>query len=156
MMNSEKLEAAVYRYQAMAGLKKGLPPKAARRAREDRKRFAEEYVLQRKDKVLCDPVRMVRFLVDVCGLTMQEASKAVRAALRRTECGAWPSGRSVEKLAAEIYRRTKDLPDAMSFARFLGWSSDDPQLWEAVRVHLAGMKVRRESTGIENWQEAAE
>jgi hypothetical protein len=155
-MENEKLEAAIYRYQAMAGLKQKLPPKAARRARDDRKRYGGDYVLQRKGKALCDPVRMVRFLVKVCGLSMQEASKAVRAALRRTECGAWPGGQSVEKLAAEIYRRTGDLPDAMSFARFLGWSSDHPQHWEAVRAHLAGMKVARESTGIENWQEAAE
>src|SRR5262245_40404699 len=117
VMENAKLEAAVYRYQAMAGLKKALPPKAARRAREDRKRYAAEYVLERKGKILCDPVRMVRFLVAVCGLTLQEASKAVRVALRRTECGAWPSGQSVAKLAAEIYRRTEDLPDAMSMAR---------------------------------------
>jgi hypothetical protein len=48
------------------------------------------------------------------------------------------------------------MADAMSMARFLGWSSDRPQLWEAVRVHLARMRVTRESTGIENWQEAAE
>jgi hypothetical protein len=156
MMDNGKLEAAVYRYQAMAGLKQKLPPKAARRAREDRKRYAEEYVLQRKGKTLCDPVRMVRFLVDVCGLTMQEASKAVRAALRSNQCGAWPAAKSVEGMAEELYRRTGDMADAMSMARFLGWSSDRPHLWEAVRVHLAGMRVAREATGIENWQEAAE
>jgi hypothetical protein len=124
MMDNGKLEAAVYRYQAMAGLKQKLPPKAARRAREDRKRYAEEYVLQRKGKTLCDPVRMVRFLVDVCGLTMQEASKAVRAALRSNQCGAWPAAKSVEGMAEELYRRTGDMADAMSMARFLGWSSD--------------------------------
>jgi hypothetical protein len=156
-MENAKLEAAVYRYQAMAGLKKDLPPKAARRAREDRKRYAEEYVLERKGKTLCDPVRMVRFLVDVCGLTMQEASKAVRAALRRENCGAWPAAKSIKGLAEELYRRTGDMADAMSMARFLGWSSAlDANLWEAVRVHLAGMRVTREATGIENWQEAAE
>jgi hypothetical protein len=44
----------------------------------------------------------------------------------------------------------------MSMARFLGWSALDANLWEAVRVHLAGMRVTREATGIENWQEAAE
>src|SRR4051812_43038730 len=97
VMEHEKLQAAIDRYRAMAGLLKKLPAKAARRAREDRKRYAEEYVLQRKGRTLCDPVRMVRFLVNVCGLTMHEASKDVRAALRRTECGAWPSGQSVEK-----------------------------------------------------------
>jgi hypothetical protein len=155
-MMRDKGSAAVARYQAMAGLMKKLPPRAARRAREDRKRYGEEYVLRRKDKTLCDPVRMVRFLVKVCGLTMQEASKAVRAALRHNQCGVWPGGKSVGSLACEIYRRTKDLPDAMSMARFLGWSSDRPQVWEAVRVHLAGMQVTRESTGIENWLEAAE
>ena len=99
---------------------------------------------------------MVRFLVDVCGLTMQEASKAVRAALRSNQCGAWPSAKSVDGLAAEIYRRTGDMPDAMSMARFLGWASEQPQVWEAVRVKLSAMPVSREATGIENWRPAAE
>ena len=155
-MEQDKLSAAVARYRAMAGLKEGLPPKAARRAREDRKRHAEKYLLQRKGKTLCEPVRMVRFLVDVCGLTMQEASKAARAALRENQCGAWPAAKTVEGMAEEVYRRTGDMADAMSMARFLGWSSDQPRMWEAVRAHLAGMRVARESTGIENWAEAAE
>lgn len=156
MMMDDKQTAAVARYRAMAGLIEKLPAKAARRARGDRKRYAEEYVLQRKGKTLCDPVRMVRFLVDVCGLTMQEASKAVRTALRNNECGAWPAAQSVKGMAEELYRRTGDMADAMSMARFLGWSDSDQNLWEAVRVHLAGMRVTREATGIENWQDAAE
>jgi hypothetical protein len=155
-MENDKQTAAVARYQAMAGLKQELPRRAARRAREDRKRYAGEYVLERKGKALCDPVRMVRFMVDVCGLTMQEASKAVRAALRDNRCGAWPAAKSVEGMAEELYRRAGDMADAMSIARFLGWSSDQPGMWEAVRVHLAGMRVTREATGIENWVEAAE
>jgi hypothetical protein len=152
----DKLTAAVARYRAMAGFIKKLPPKAARRAREDRKRYAADYVLVRRDRALCEPVRMVRFLVDVCGLTMQEASRAVRAALRSNQCGAWPAAKSVDGLVAEIYRRTGAMPDAMSMARFLGWASDAPQIWETVRVKLSAMPVTREATGIENWQDAAE
>jgi len=152
----DKQTAAVARYRAMAGLIKKPPPKAARRAREDRKRYAAQYVLLRRGRLVCEPVRMVRFLVDVCGLTMQEASRAVRAALRSNQCGAWPVAKSVDGLAAEIYRRTGDMPDAMSMARFLGWASDAPQIWETVRMKLSAMPVTREATGIENWQEAAE
>ena len=155
-MMQDKQTAAVARYRAMAGQMKDLPPAAARRAKADQKRYASRYVLLRRGRAVCEPVRMVRFLVDVCGLTMQEASKAVRTALRNNQCGAWPVGKGVDSLAAEIYRRTGDMPDAMSMARFLGWASDAPQIWEAVRVKLSGMHVSREATGIENWREAAE
>ena len=148
----DKETAAIARYLGMAGLLKDAPPAAARRAKADRKRYGAQYVQTRRGAPVCDPVRMVRFLVNVCGLTMQEASKAVRSALRNNQCGPWPAGKSVEAMAAEIYRRTGDLPDAMSMARFLGWASEQPQVWETVRVHLAGMKVTREATGIENWQ----
>ena len=154
-MEHDKLTAAVARYQAMAGLKQKLPPgpRAGHgRTGSDMRR----HTCASAGKLLCEPVRMVRFLVDVCGLTMQEASKATRAALRHSECGAWPGAQNVEAMAAEIYRRTGDMADAMSMARFLGWSSDQPQVWEAVRMHLARMRVTREATGIENWMEAAE
>ena len=122
MMTNDKQTAAIARYRGTAGLIKKLPAKAARRARADRKRYAEQYVLERRGRVLCEPVRMVRFLVDVCGLTMQEASRAVRAALRDNQCGAWPSAKTVDGMAGEIYRCTGDMPDAMSMARFLGWA----------------------------------
>jgi hypothetical protein len=84
-MMHDKQTAAIARYKAMAGLIKDPPAKAARRARADRKRYAEQYVLERRGRVLCEPVRIVRFLVDVCGLTMQEASRAVRASLGAVE-----------------------------------------------------------------------
>jgi hypothetical protein len=155
-MTQDKQSAAIARYRAMAGLIKKLPPKAARRARADRKRYAARYVLQRRGRAVCEPVRMVRFLVHVCGLTMRDASKAVRTALRNNECGAWPAAKSADGMAAEIYRRTGDMPDAMSMARFLGWASPAPQIWETVRVTLSGMTVAPENTGAADWPQALE
>jgi hypothetical protein len=149
----DKGSAAVARYRAMAGLLKKLPPKAARLAKADAKHVAV-YVTKRRGRAVCDPLKMVRFVVDICGLNLKEASCAVRAAIRMGQCGALPKGGDAEALAVALYRQTRDMPDAVAMARFLGWASDAP-VWDVVRVTLSAMPVAPEATGIENWQEAA-
>jgi hypothetical protein len=139
----------------MAGLIKKLPPKAARRAKADQKRHAARYVTCRRGRAVCDPLKMVRFLVDVCGLTLKDASTAVRQAIRAGQCGTLPRRSNAEIMAAALYRQTHDMIDAVAMARFFGWASDQPQVWEVVRVTLSAMRVAPEATGIENWQEAA-
>ena len=148
----DKQTAAVARYRAMAGLIKKMPPKAARRAKTDQKRYAARYVTRRRGKAVGDPLKMVRFLVDVCGLTLKEASAAVRSALRTGQCGSLPKPGSAQKLAADLYRQTRDMLDAVALARFLGWVTNEPQVWETVRLVVSGMPVAAEATGIENWE----
>ena len=88
----DKLTAAVARYQAMAGQLKDLPAAAARRARSDQRRHAEAY-LPKRGKRLAEPMFMIRFLVEICGLSLREASQAVRAEMLKDEKQSWePQG----------------------------------------------------------------
>ena len=150
-MTHDKQTAAIARYRAMAGLIKKLPPKAARRAKLDQKRHAARYVTKRRGRPACDPLKMTRFLVDVCGLSLKEASVAVRGAIRTLPCGTLPRRVSAEKMAADLYRQARDMIDAVAMARFFGWASDEPQVWDSVRAALSAMPVAPESTGMENW-----
>jgi hypothetical protein len=152
IVTHDKQTAAVDRYRAMAGLLKELPPKAARRAKADQKRHATRYVTRRRGRPVCDPLKMVRFLVDVCGLTLTEASCAVRTAIMAGGCGVWPGAKDSKGMAKRLYRDTRDVLEAVAMARFFGWASGRVELWEGVRVHLASMTMVRESTGLENWQ----
>jgi hypothetical protein len=147
----DKQTAAIARYKAMAGMLKKLPPKAARRAKADQKRHAARYVTKRRGRPACDPLKMVRFLVDVCGLSLKEASCAVRAAIMAGGCGAWPGARDSKGMAKRLYRETRDVLEAVAMARFFGWASGCTDLWDSVRVHLASMTMVREATGEENW-----
>jgi hypothetical protein len=151
MMVLDKQNAAIARYRAMAGLIKKLPPKAARRAKADQKRYAARYVTKRRGRPVCDPLKMVRFLVDICGLSLKEASCAVRTALRAGGCGPWPRAKDCQGMAKRLYRDTRDVLEAVAMARFFGWASGRPESWDGVRAHLAAMTVVRESTGMENW-----
>src|SRR6266446_300992 len=140
-MMQDKQTAAIARYRAMAGLIKKPPPRAARRARADQKRHAARYVTKRRGRPVCDPLKMTRFLVHVCGLSLREASAAVRGAIRTLPCGALPRRGNAEYLAALMYRQTRDMIDAVAMARFFGWASDEPDVWEGVRLKLSGMPV---------------
>ena len=147
----DKQTAAVARYRAMAGLLRTLPPKAARRAKADQKRHATRYVTRRRGRPVCDPLKMVRFLVDVCGLTLREASCAVRVAIMAGGCGAWPGAGDSKGMAKRLYRDTRDVLEAVAMARFFGWASGRAEPWNDVRDHLTSMAMVRESTGKENW-----
>jgi hypothetical protein len=149
----DKQTAAIARYRAMAGLLKTLPPKAARRAKADQKRHATRYVTRRRGRPVCDPLKMVRFLVDVCGLTLIEASCAVRVAIRAGGCGSTPKGGDSQAVALRLYRNTGDILEAVAAARFFGWASGDSRGWDDVRRALSAHRFRQEATGIENWQD---
>ena len=151
----DKLSAAVARYQAMAGQMKDLPLAAARRAK-DQRRHAEAY-LPKRGRRLAEPLFMIRFLVEICGLTLREASKAARAEMLKDEKQSWePQGETVHETAHRLLKATGDILDAVALARFYGWIAFQPDDWNDVRLELSAMTVTEESTGIENWQEAAE
>jgi hypothetical protein len=155
-MMHDKQTAAIARYGAMAGQIKKMPAKARRRARLDRKRYAARYLTVRRGRTVEDPLKLIRFLVEVCGLTLQEAGHAVRKAKVIHGIGRIPTREESVRLAKVLYRQTGDLIDAVSLARFYGWACGESQVWDVVRVTLSTMPVAREATGIENWQEAAE
>jgi hypothetical protein len=154
-MKHDKLTAAVARYQAMAGHIKDLPLGAARRAKADQKRYAETH-LPKRGKRLAEPLCMIRFLVRVCGLSLREASQAVRAEMLKDQKQSWePQGEPVCGTADRLLKATGDILDAVALARFYGWIAFQPDDWNGVHHELAAVKVTEEATGIENWQEAA-
>lgn len=155
-MTHDKQTAAIARYKAMAGQIKDLPLAAARRARADQKRYPEEY-LPKRGKGIAGPLKMIRFLVDVCGLSLREATWAVRHEMETLGDRPWePQGEPVEEMARKLYRAAGDLLDAVALARFYAWIAFDPDFWDEVRDRLVAMTVTEEATGIENWAEAAE
>jgi hypothetical protein len=152
----EKQTAAIARYKAMAGQIKNLPLAAARRARADQRRYAEQY-LPKRGKRIAEPLHMMRFLVDVCGLSLREAAWAARREFQKDEEQSWePQGETVEEMAAKLHKATGDVLDAVALCRFYGWIAFHPEDWNEVRDRLVAMTVTEEATGIENWQEAAE
>ena len=156
MMEHDKLTAAVARYLAMAGQIKSMPAAAARRAKVDQRRYAEAY-LPKRGKRLAEPLFMIRFLVDVCGLNLREASQAVRAEMLKDQKQSWePQGEPVCGTADRLLKATGDILDAVVLARFYGWIAFQPDGWNEVRRELAAVTVTEEATGIENWQEASE
>jgi hypothetical protein len=151
-MNPEKLTAAVARYQAMAGQVTDLPAAAVRRAKADQRRYGGQY-LPRRGKRLAEPLCNIRFLVDVCGLSLREAAKAARAEMLKDEKQSWePQGDTVRETADKLLKATGDILDAVALARFYGWISFQPDDWNAVRDALVAMTA----TENENRQEAAE
>jgi len=154
----DRQTAAMARYKAMAGQVKKLPPKARTRARLDQKRYAARYLKMRGKRAVFDTLRTIRFLVEVCGLTLQEAGRAVRKDRNVHGFGfdRAPGPEEATRVAKSLYRQTGDVIDAVSLARFYGWSCGEGRAWNAVCVALSRMTVTRESTGIENWAEAAE
>jgi hypothetical protein len=154
-MTSDKQIAAVARYLAMAGQMKSMPVAAARRAKADQRRYAEDY-LPKRGKRLAEPLFMIRFLVRVCGLSLREASQAVRAEMLKDQKQSWePQGEPVWGTADRLLKATGDILDAVALARFYGWIAFQPDDWNEVHHELAAVKVTEEATGIENWQEAA-
>ena len=154
-MNHDKLTAAVARYRAMAGQMKDLPAAAARRAKADQRRYAEAY-LPKRGKRLAEPLLMIRFLVRVCGLSLREASQAVRAEMLKDQKQSWePQGETVLETAEKLLKATGDILDAVVLARFYGWIAFQPDDWNEVRRELAALAMTEEATGIENWQEPA-
>jgi hypothetical protein len=154
-MNHDKLTAAVARYRAMAGQMKDLPAAAARRAKADQRRYVEAY-LPKRGKRLAEPLLMIRFLVSVCGLSLREASQAVRAEMLKDQKQSWePQGETVLETAEKLLKATGDILDAVVLARFYGWIAFQPDDWNEVRRELAALAMTEEATGIENWQEPA-
>jgi hypothetical protein len=152
----EKTHAAIARYQAMAGQIKDLPLAAARRARADQKRHAERYVTLKRGKAVSEPLKITRFLVEICGLSLQEAVWAVWRELEK-HVPVWePQGQSATEMAQRLYKATGDVMEAVALARFYGWMSWTPDYWIEVRNCLVKMTVTEEATGIENWLDAAE
>jgi hypothetical protein len=155
-MMHDKGSAAIARYRAMDGKIEDLPLAAARRARADQKRYGEEY-LPKRGKRIAEPLKMTRFLVDVCGLSLREAARAVRQELVRADEWSWePQGEPEAEMARKLYKAAGDMMDAVALARFYAWIAFEPDYWNEVRNCLAAMTVTAEATGIENWQEAAE
>lgn len=155
-MTLDKQTAAVARYRAMAGQIKDLPLAAARRARADQRRYAETY-LPKRGKRLAEPLFMIRFLVEICGLSLREASQAVRAEMLKDQKQSWePQGEPCCGTADRLLKATGDIFDAVVLARFYGWIAFHPEDWNQVRFELSAMTLTEEVTGIENWQEAAE
>ena len=155
-MDQDKAMAAVARYQAMAGRMKDLPAAAARQAKADRRRYAEA-CLPKRGKRLAEPLFMIRFLVDVCGLSLRDAAQAVRAEMLKDQKQSWePQGEPVRGTADRLLKATGDILDAVVLSRFYGWIAFQPDDWNEVRFALSAMTVTEEATGIENWQEAAE
>ncbi len=152
---ADKQTAAVARYQAMAGQVKDLPAAAARQARADQRCHAEIY-LPKRGKRVAAPLLMIRFLVNVCGLSLGEASQAVRAEMLKDWKQSWePQGEPCCGTADRLLKATGDILDAMALARFYGWIAFQPDDWRAVRDELAVIKVTEEATGVENWLETA-
>jgi hypothetical protein len=152
-MEHDKLTAAVARYQAMAGQMKDLPAAAARRAKADQRRYAKAY-LPKRGKRLAEPLFMIRFLVSVCGLSLREASQAVRAEMLKDQKQSWEAqGQPCCGTADRLLKATGDILDALVLARFYGWIAFQPDDWNEVRHELAAVTVTEEATGIENWQE---
>jgi hypothetical protein len=155
-MMDDKQTAAIARYKAMAGQGKDLPLAAARRARTDQKRHAEQY-LPKRGKRSAEPLFTMRFLIDVCGLNLHDATWAVRLDLEKVRTQPWePQGETEAVMARKLYRATGDVMEAVALARFYGWVSYSPDFWTGVRNDLVDMTVTPEDTGIENWAEAAE
>ena len=155
-MTLDKQTAAVARYQAMAGQMKDVPAAAARRARADRKRYAEAYVPKR-GKRLAEPLFMIRFLVDVCGLSLRDAAQAVRSEMLKDQRQSWePQGETVPETADKLLKAAGDILDAVALSRFYAWIAFHPDDWSLVRDELTALTVTEEATGIENWLETAE
>jgi hypothetical protein len=149
----DKETAAIARYQAMAGQVKDLPVAAARQAKTDKRRYAEAF-LPKRGKRLATPLFMIRFLVEICGLSLREASQAVRAEMLKDQKQSWePQGETVCGTADRLLKATGDILDAVALARFYAWIAFQPDDWNEVRRELAAVKDTEEATGIENWQE---
>jgi len=155
-VDQEKVNAAIVRYRAMAGQMKGLPAAASRRAKADRKRYATRY-LPRRGKRLAEPLFMIRFLVDVCGLNLRDAAQAARAAMLKDQRQSWePQGESVRETADKLLKAAGDILDAVALSRFYAWIAFQPDDWNVVRDELAVLTVTDEATRIANWQEPAQ
>jgi hypothetical protein len=118
----------------MAGQIKDLPLAAARRARADQKRYAEAY-LPKRGKGIHAPLKVARFLVEVCGLSLRDATWAVRRDLERGDDQSWqPQGESEAEMARKLHRATGDIFEP----NFGGWSRIASPCGVAVRLLRAG------------------
>src|SRR5208337_223402 len=143
-MTDDKLTAAVARYLAMAGQLKGLPPAAERRAKADQRRYAEAY-LPKRGKRLAEPLFIIRFLVDVCGLSLRDAANAVRAEMQKDPKQPWePDGETVDETAKKLRKAAGDILDAVALARFYAWSAFQPDGWKEVRDRLVAKAATEE------------
>ena len=153
-MNRDKLTAAVARYQAMAGQTKDLSAAAARQAKADQRRYADQY-LPKRGKRLAEPLFVIRFLVDVCGLSLREAAHAARAEMLKDQKQSWePDGETVDETAEKLRKAAGDILDAVALARFFAWISFQPDGWKEVRDRLVAKAATEE--GAQSRQEAAE
>jgi hypothetical protein len=145
------MEEMTARYAVMAGIDKNMTTEG----RKDRLRFGAKYLCYVDGEPALQPLKIIRFGVDVCGLTMRQATYAVRYMIEDLKLSFNHYGDNPRKIAAEFLHCTGDIFEAVALARFLEWVYRETEfdLWGDVRDYLINMVVHPES---ESGQEAAE
>ena len=63
---------------------------------------------------------MIRFLVDVCGLSLRDAAQAVRAEMLKDQRQSWePQGETVPETADKLLKAAGDILDAVACRDFM-------------------------------------
>lgn len=140
------------------GLQK--PDAVLHQAENDRDSFADQYVMRgHSGAVKWSAACAIRFLIDICGLTFDEARNVVTEYTRgRVQVDLIPPT-PPEETAKEILTGHTDLMDAVYDADHLlslvgRENSVAVAYWEKVAEAVKGHRTVPLSSGLENWPDA--
>lgn len=152
---SDDVGMALSRYEAMAGLLQGVPAGVERRADADREAFGGRYLYHDDAGVFrWSTTHVLRFLVEVCGLSYMTARAAVVRELRQFQRAESPLPDPISQ-AHTRFKSSSDILVAIEEARIeVDAFSDDPSMASHAReilFYLESLSFTPEFDGKADW-----
>jgi len=124
---NEQVRSSIARYEAMVGLCDFIDPDDPEQVGKDRDRYGAEYGARRDPdgKSIWSSARVLRFLVEVCGYTYQEALEGIVNDIR-----SWPIGQDAaiapEEHARALRAEGGDIIELLFNLKVLRLAAQDP------------------------------
>ena len=153
----DDVDAALRRYEAMDGVLRNTPEAVVRQGEADRRRFGDRYIRRNSEgRSVWDPVMVIRFLVEACGIPLAESRDAVIDNAGHTGVAIKAGKQSPIEQAKELLAACGNVIEARELVAVFCELPDegDPlarPYWRAVLESIETKPLVPEDTGVANW-----
>ncbi|WP_428491649.1 hypothetical protein [Rhodopila sp.] len=136
--STEKMQIAIERYCRLAGWQDCPTTEDSQNRHRDRLLYREKYVRFRKGVEIANPVCIVRFAVEICGLDVRTAENCAEMIVRQQNSYALDNKATVEVVITDLLAETGDVFEAIEIANLLhsGCQGRDWSFWHDVHREL--------------------
>lgn len=152
----EEAYAALRRYEVMAGRLSSIPDKVEQQGERDRETLGDRYLWYGADgDFVWNDLMVLRFLVEVCGISLNESRDAViensRVKGLRMGDNMVPPAQMAKKLFGEFGNVLEAHAMAGFYRDAFAGESDAARYWRDVLQHIETTRFVSEDVGLENW-----